>query len=364
MDIVYRDLTDVEPAFLPVGPGDLPRLLFVDIETTGFVARSSKLYLIGCAFYRDNAWHTAQFFADRYSDEEELLNEFASFASNHEYLVHFNGNTFDIPYLKAKYQEYGMDFDPESFKGIDLYRRISPYKEFLMLENCKQKTLEGFLGLERDDRFSGGELIDVYSRYNLKQDPADRELLLLHNYEDVKGMLKITPVLAYSDLFNESPRVTRVYASYTPDLEGKEKGELMIEFTPLSPVPVPVSCHRGGCHVTVTKDHGLMAVPIFKGELKYFFANYEDYYYLPKEDVALHKSVASFVDSKFREQAKASTCYARKEGLFLPEWDELVTPFFKRDYKDRELFFEITDEIKKDRELFSKYVLHVLNRMI
>lgn len=364
MDIIYRDLPGISPPFLPVDPTDHPKVLFIDIETTGFVARSSKLYLIGCAYFKDDSWHTAQFFADRYSDEEELLNEFADFAADHKILVHFNGNTFDIPYLKAKFREYGITLDLDVFEGIDIYRRINPYKDFLLLENCKQKTVERFLGLDREDRFSGGELIDVYSRYCLNPDPADKELLLLHNYEDVKGMLEITPILAYSDLFNGSPRVLRVYASYTPDFEGKEKGEVMIEFIPPSSLPVPVSCHRGGCHVTIDKDHGLMAVPVFKGELKYFFANYEDYYYLPMEDMAVHKSVSSFVDPKYREQARASNCYAKKEGAFLPQWDELVTPFFKRDYKDRELFFEITEDIKQDRELFSRYVLHVLNRMV
>ena len=30
----------------------LERILFLDIETTGFAAKSSYLYLIGCAYYR------------------------------------------------------------------------------------------------------------------------------------------------------------------------------------------------------------------------------------------------------------------------------------------------------------------------
>ena len=31
----------------------LDQILFLDIETTGFTAASSQLYLIGCAFYRE-----------------------------------------------------------------------------------------------------------------------------------------------------------------------------------------------------------------------------------------------------------------------------------------------------------------------
>ena len=94
--------------------------------------------------------------------------------------------------------------------------------------------------------------------------------------------------------------------------------------------------------------------------LKYFYSNYKDYYYLPAEDIALHKSVSSFVDPEHRIPATASTCYSRKYSQFLPQWSIVVEPFFKRDYKSKELFFELTDEIKKNRKTFTNYANHVL----
>ena len=97
--------------------------------------------------------------------------------------------------------------------------------------------------------------------------------------------------------------------------------------------------------------------------MKYFYSNYHDYYYLPTEDVALHKSVAGFVDKEHRVNATASTCYTRKFASYLPQWDVLFEPFFKRDYKSRELFFELTDELKKDRLAFCKYASHILTMM-
>ena len=39
----------------------------------------------------------------------------------------------------------------------------------------------------------------------------------------------------------------------------------------------------------------------------------------------------------------------------------MFEPFFKPDYKSRELYFELTDEIKKSRHIFSLYATHVLN---
>ena len=104
-----------------------------------------------------------------------------------------------------------------------------------------------------------------------------------------------------------------------------------------------------------------MKIPIYEEELKYFYSNYHDYYYLPTEDVALHKSVAGFVDKSYRLPASAANCYTRKQSSYLPQWDYVFTPFFKRDYKSQELFFELTDELKKDRSAFSQYASHVLN---
>ncbi|MDE7047946.1 MAG: hypothetical protein K2P25_08185 [Lachnospiraceae bacterium] len=79
--------------------------------------------------------------------------------------------------------------------------------------------------------------------------------------------------------------------------------------------------------------------------------------------MALHKSISSFVERDYRQQATASNCYTRKLSSYLPQWKVLVEPFFKREYKSKDLFFELTDDIKKNRQLFSDYASHILNTM-
>ena len=71
----------------------------------------------------------------------------------------------------------------------------------------------------------------------------------------------------------------------------------------------------------------------------------------------------SFVDKNHRMQATASTCYTRKQSTYLPQWDIIVEPFFKRDYKSKEFFFEVTDELKKNRKAFTEYAQHLLDVM-
>ena len=97
--------------------------------------------------------------------------------------------------------------------------------------------------------------------------------------------------------------------------------------------------------------------------MKYFYSNYKDYYYLPDDDMAIHKSVAAYVDKNYKMKATAQNCYTRKYSCYLPEWDLLVQPFFKRDYKSKELFFELSEDIKTNRDLFSRYAEHILQML-
>lgn len=363
MQIVDYSLNELRLNYPLEKVADLSRILFIDIETTGFQAKTTKLYLIGCAYYAENEWKAIQFFAEDYCDEKELLEEFCKFASRFSVLIHFNGNNFDIPYITAKLKEFSINFSFDRFIGIDIYKRISPYKTFLKLENCKQKTIERFLKLEREDKFTGGDLIGIYHSFVKEKSEEMKKFLLLHNYEDIKGMLEILPILSYADLFREKIVVTKVSANYYNDENNLNKTELLMILKLPSPLPVPIAFLYDKCYFTGAGDQGMIRVPLYEEEMKYFYANHSDYYYLPNEDVALHKSVASFVDKAYREQAKASNCYTRKVSRYLPEWDTAFTPFFKRSYEDRELFFELTDERTTDRALFSEYASHVLNHM-
>ena len=56
----------------------LDRILFIDIETTGFLSSESAIYLIGCAFYSEGNWVIRQWFAQSPDEEAELIRSFLS----------------------------------------------------------------------------------------------------------------------------------------------------------------------------------------------------------------------------------------------------------------------------------------------
>lgn len=338
----------------------LDKILFLDIETTGFTARTSYLYMIGCAYCKEDTWHVIQWMAERYEEEIAILTAFFQFAADYSFLVHFNGNNFDIPFLSQKCEELSLPYNFDQFTGLDIFRRVSPYKYFLKLPNCRQKTIEQFLGIAREDKYSGGELIQIYHGYVDNQDEESASLLLLHNADDMKGMLRILPILSYDDLFTKPVRAKKVQANYYKDVNGNTRKELIMTLALESPLPKPVMAHASECFFRGEGFAAEIKVPILEEELKYFYSNYRDYYYLPAEDIALHKSVAGFVEKEYRLQATAANCYTRKMANYLPQFGLAFQPFFKRDYKSKELYFELTDELKKDREAFSVYAGHIL----
>lgn len=220
----------------------LERILFLDIETTGFTARSSYLYLIGCAYYQSGKWHTIQWLAENYEQEAVILRAFFDFAKFFRYLVHFNGNNFDLPFITQKCEQLSLPYTFQGFQGIDLYKRIVPYKYFLKLPNCKQKTLEQFLGIDRKDVFNGGELIGIYQDYVKNPSEFAENALLIHNADDLKGMLETLPMLTYYDLFNEPVKARKVQANSYKDIHGNRRRELLITLSLENQLPRSIAC--------------------------------------------------------------------------------------------------------------------------
>ena len=100
-------------------------------------------------------------------------------------------------------------------------------------------------------------------------------------------------------------------------------------------------------------------IPVICGELKHFYANYRDYYYLPAEDTAYHKSVSSFVDRSYRVQAKASTAYMKKTGSFVPVLKGVtVNPdlIFRKSFDDRQEYVPLECLDLSDRQVLCSYI--------
>lgn len=379
------------PDYIEIG-----KTVFFDIETTGLSAATSYLYLIGCVYFREGSFRLIQWFSEDISEEEELLKTFTEWLCERcRCLVHFNGTTFDIPYLAVKCRKYKLSFDFDAFESVDLYKRIFPYRKYFPLPNAKQKTWEGFLGLNREDIFSGGDLIPVYTAYlgraryerfhkgecgGKSPRPQDLQTLLLsegklpdvradallnvllcHNREDVEHLPSLLGLLNYAELFKAHWEYAGLQCS-----EGVLKVLLKIPYPfpkPLSfQFPVSVKTETAAfCTLILNDDRAELEVPIYDGEVKFYYENYKDYYFLTEEGIVSHKSVAEFVSKEYRRKAKAEECYYSKNGRFLPQAELLFTPAFRRQLRQKFSYFEVTEEFLSDPSAVTEYAKHIFS---
>ena len=306
--------TDIIPGYDMAKISPEGEMLFFDIETTGLKKETTQIYLIGCGYFNEKgSFEIRQWLAESASDEREVLEAFLDFASDFSVLVHFNGDGFDIPYVEYKAQYYGFGPAFGGFESVDIYKRIKPYKKFLGLERMNQTSVEKFLGVERRDRMNGGLLIPYYYEFERTGDEECERLLLLHNNDDLRGMVPLADMLSYADIFEGKYMVRNLKSP--AEVFG---GTCILEFVLESPVPVPVMYESERLMIAVEGDLLQINLRIFDGEARIPLPNVKDYYYLPEEDRVIHKDVAAFVDRKYRRKATAKNCFLKKTGSFVP----------------------------------------------
>lgn len=338
--------------------------LFFDIETTGLSATTAIVFLIGAVKKRGNGWLLTQWLTQSPEDEPELLRAFFDAAADCDTLIHFNGTTFDLPFIKERAKRLGVAGNISDGKSsVDLYQKFRPLKNLLGLSRMNQTALEAFFARPREGRLDGKQMITLFQKYAASQEPKLRDLLLLHNHDDLLGMTALLRLSAYSMLFdgqftsvgasirqdnlvfkNQSASGNRDFSDGPdePDaphaclelrlmLKAALPKELALSF------PYPDSGLR--CTLSASGTQAILSVPGFRGELRHFFPNYRDYYYLPLEEQAVHKSVGAFVDKEYRAPARPENCCVKKSGLFFPQPEEYFEPAFKSSYESKRLFF-------------------------
>lgn len=300
----------------------ISNICFFDIETTGLSANISSLYLIGCGhFETDGEENTnfvlTQWFADDYVSEKELLLSFYEYVQNFHYLFHYNGSGFDIPYLEKKYHQHSLPSPFDRIESIDLYKKFKPFKQFFPLSNLKLTSMEKFLHIQRKDTFSGKDCIELYVNYmknKYYQNEEERndceKKLLIHNYDDIIGTFLCSQLLFYTNPLSGEVYLTSGQVTQNQDF-------LLISFDETGYFPQKIQYKAEKLSLSYEQNLCKVTLPLYQTTGYFFFADYKNYYYLPAEDEAIHKSVAKFASSDHKIKATAKNCYKKKEGIFL-----------------------------------------------
>ena len=328
---------------LPFREGDI---LF-DIETTGLSPRSSYIYLIGVLRRTGGETILTQWLAERMSEEKDIAAAFAACCTGGKRLVHFNGTTFDLPFVRSCLRQYSLESPLEDMDSLDLYAEIRHYRKLFGLDSLSLKSMEGFLGIRRRDPFSGRDLIAVYDEYKGTGDQRLLGALFLHNEEDLSSLPAMLQLQNYRKAF-------------TGPLQGiscqvTEQSALFTVRTGCS-VPTEVSEEHSGILLHLQDRELSLQVPFCLEELRYYFPDYKNYFYLPAEDMAVHRSVGIYTDRAFRKPATASTAYTRRAGTFLPLFGESSLPVFRHSLKEKDRWICLEDIDPRDPAFISTYV--------
>lgn len=276
------------------------RSIFLDIETNGLSPRSHFVYLIGALDFSDNSFQLCQWFAQSPEEEPEILAAFQSFAEGYHILVHFNGNRFDLPFLEKRYQRHNMPSFLSAVASYDLCRELKDIQALTKLANRKFSTAEEFLGLTRENDCSGRECINLYQRYYATGDDAYLEPILYHNRMDLEHLPALFSLLNYRQIQD---------GNFTlQDLQLTDQG-LAGQFQLEEPVPRLISYQGTEAYLTAEERVLKVFLPLSQGRLKLYHSPCREYYYLPEEDSAVHKSVGIYVDKSRRKAATPQTCY-------------------------------------------------------
>ena len=351
-------------------PEKTDSFLFFDIETTGFSKDNTILYLIGCGYFIENGFQFIQWFNDDGTSEEEILLAFHDTLKQKDWqLVTFNGNSFDIPYLKRHYELNELPCDIESFPSLDFYQFLKPFQSLFQMTHGKQKDWEHFLELYREDIYDGGQLIAVYKEYLMNKDEALLHNLLLHNEEDLLGMKYLLPLFSYRMLLSKDLSLIKV--SPGESLFEKGTGSIAISCKLPLALPKPLNFSTSIGSISTDKNDSsilIISLPYIEETLKHFFKDYRNYYYLPEEDRAVHKSVGCYVERKYRRAAK---------GIFLPipktqkhygiqieryPYQDSF-PLYKREFKSPRSFAEFDNLFSDKNESLSIYLRDVIKEL-
>ena len=174
---------------------------FIDIETTGLSSKYSSIYLIGIMHfdYADTKWKLIQYLAESINEERDLLLSFIDYSKDFNTVITYNGDTFDIPFINERLKVHDISHIIKSDKSMDLYKIVRQYRYMLNIENLKLKTLEMYLGIYRDDKYTGKDCIGFYKDYIKTKDPLLERKLLQHNYDDLYYMIDILEILVIID---------------------------------------------------------------------------------------------------------------------------------------------------------------------
>lgn len=325
--------------------------MIINIKTTGFSTNYSSIYMIGILYYDSHisSYVIEQWFREKDNDSYEMLYEFNKKLLVFPNLIHYNGHLFDMTFINTHMSIYNIKCN--LYSEIDLFSLIRPIKKILSLSNLKLTTVSDFFNKSLSNDNTISDLTKIYTQYMNDKDISLVYLLFAHHKKDLSNILT---------LFKNIPLFTFI-------------SNIKSMSIPISLTSSQIKADEYHCTFNIEYDGSFilknnlfmlklknsvanMQIQIKHQKLKFFFPHINEYYYLPSEGYAVHKSIGRYISKDDRIPANKTNCYKEKEDYFLPIPKHIILPFhfYKTSYSDEIVYISIEELIKNDG--FSLYI--------
>ena len=255
----------------------------IDIATSSFRRRGSSLNAVSVV-YCDGDVREVTLIPESVSGEIEAMKKLREILSGFDTAITFNGNAFDMPVLKRLLQDIGSE---------DFLERLTLRDLFL-----EYRSLSPVLGLP------GRKLADYASLF-ASHDGGEISREYLASVGDAVKTYIIMPLDALKELL--SGCFSLISASRGTKDQGRD--ELVFDMRMNTPFPGTIRLHDEVYRITADENEAILTVPVEDERVRLYHPDIENYFYLPMEGSAVHRSVAGFVDKSRKEKAVRSNCF-------------------------------------------------------
>ncbi len=269
MNFTTININSTNDIFLTPYIKNYDNCLFFHITTTGHFWRNSSIISTSILYKNTNeTWIKKEWVSEIESDEFDMLEILAKELEPFSTLIGFNSTSFHIPYLEQKYRAYGL---PSPFEGkhhIDQLKEIKNIGKQLHI-STKLNDLRLFLKLPDD-------------------------------YSEIECIAASAALFQYAEILNGAFSVRKA--------ESIDKECLFHCNTELT-FPVDIRIHDDEFYLIGSETELKIKVKTNQNRLKLYYNNYKDYFYLPEEDMVIHKSLASAIHKDKKVKATTDNCF-------------------------------------------------------
>lgn len=248
----------------------------VDIETEGRFWRTSRLLAARVITY-GSPLEEYEWIAERESDEYDILSELAQVLMRSSCIMTFNGDSFDLPHLRKKYQAYRAQDPTKGKKTLDLMRALMPYKFMFELQSYR---LADYLSL-------------FHGKYDIRN--------------DAEGALLVSSLLELSNLFTLPD--TSCEAGML-EQEGESKKIFRAKWKTPDEMPIEIEIFDEVFHLTSCGSYVRLEITCDGSVLRRYYVDYENYDFLLAEGYAAHRSLTAYVAADRKEKAVRTNCFS------------------------------------------------------